>query len=223
MNKLVTVMIALLVASVSGAALAQDKSKAASASADIGGKVAMCIGCHGIPRYQTNFPEVYKVPMISGQNEKYIASALNAYKKGERKHPSMRGIAQSLSDQDIAEIAAYYAASGKDVANSKANDKVPDAPAKVAELIQKGACLSCHGEGFRKPIDPSYPKVAGQYPDYLTAALKAYKVDHEYFGRTNAIMAGVAKQFSNTEIKQIAEYISSIGGDLKTVREPRFR
>ena len=56
-------------------------------------KAAMCIGCHGIPGYQASFPEVHKVPMISGQNDKYIAAALNAYRKGERKHPTMRGIA----------------------------------------------------------------------------------------------------------------------------------
>ena len=50
----------------------------------------MCIGCHSIPGYQASFPEVYKVPMIAGQSAKYIVAALNAYKKGERKHPTMR-------------------------------------------------------------------------------------------------------------------------------------
>ena len=72
-------------------------------------KIEMCIGCHGIPGYKASFPEVYRVPMIGGQSAKYIESALHAYKKGDRKHPSMRGIAASLSDQDIADVAAYYA------------------------------------------------------------------------------------------------------------------
>lgn len=72
-------------------------------------KVAMCVGCHGIPGYKASFPEVYLVPKIGGQSAKYIENALNAYKKGERNHPSMRGIATSLSDQDIADVAAYYA------------------------------------------------------------------------------------------------------------------
>ena len=72
-------------------------------------KVAMCVGCHGIPGYKASFPEVYRVPMLGGQSEKYIAVALNAYKKGERKHPTMVGIAAGLSDQDIADVAAYYA------------------------------------------------------------------------------------------------------------------
>lgn len=72
-------------------------------------KVAMCIGCHGIPGYKTAFPEVYQVPMLGGQNAKYLENALHEYKKGDRRHPSMRGIAASLSDQDIADLAAYYA------------------------------------------------------------------------------------------------------------------
>lgn len=70
--------------------------------------VSMCIGCHGIPGYKATFPEVYQVPMLGGQSEKYIENALKAYQKGERKHPSMQGIAASLSDKDIAELAAYY-------------------------------------------------------------------------------------------------------------------
>lgn len=72
-------------------------------------KNAMCIGCHGIPGYRTAFPDVYQVPMLGGQSQKYIENALHEYKKGERKHPSMRGIAEGLSDQDIADLAAYYA------------------------------------------------------------------------------------------------------------------
>lgn len=74
-----------------------------------GTKIAMCVGCHGIPGYKTAFPEVYQVPLIGGQNAKYIEAALQAYKKGDRKHPSMQGIAAGLSDQDIADLAAYYA------------------------------------------------------------------------------------------------------------------
>ena len=68
----------------------------------------MCVGCHGIPGYKTAFPVVYSVPKIAGQSAKYIENALIAYRKGERTHPSMRGIAGSLSDQDIADLAAYY-------------------------------------------------------------------------------------------------------------------
>lgn len=73
-------------------------------------KISMCIGCHAIPGYKASFPEVYSVPAIGGQSAGYIASALRSYAKGERRNPTMRGIAGSLSDQDILDIAAYYAA-----------------------------------------------------------------------------------------------------------------
>lgn len=73
------------------------------------GKISMCMGCHGVEGYRASFPEVYPVPMIGGQNAQYIESALKAYRKGDRKHPTMRSIAASLSDQDIADLAAYYA------------------------------------------------------------------------------------------------------------------
>lgn len=72
------------------------------------GKVSMCIGCHGLPGYRASFPEVYSVPMIAGQNAKYIEMALNEYKSGNRSHLTMVGIAKSLSEQDIADVAAYY-------------------------------------------------------------------------------------------------------------------
>jgi cytochrome c553 len=72
-------------------------------------KNSACIGCHGIPEYKTAFPLVYRVPKIAGQSEKYLVSSLAAYRSGERSHPSMRAISGSLSDQDIADLAAYYA------------------------------------------------------------------------------------------------------------------
>lgn len=71
-------------------------------------KTQMCTGCHGIPGWRTAFPEVYAVPMIYGQHPAYIVKALQSYKSGERSHPSMRAIAGSLSDQDMANLAAYY-------------------------------------------------------------------------------------------------------------------
>jgi len=72
-------------------------------------KNSMCIGCHGIGGYKTVFPEVYSVPKIGGQHAAYIVKALQEYKSGNRTHPSMRAIAASLSDKDMADLAAYYA------------------------------------------------------------------------------------------------------------------
>ena len=218
MKKLLQISFALTATlALSPAAFAQDVAAGQK-------KVAMCIGCHGIPAYQSSFPEVHKVPMISGQGAKYIASALDAYKKGERKHPTMRGIADSLSEQDIADVAAYYEQHGKTGA------ELPAKPARepsvqVAALLQKGACVSCHGDNFAKPIDPAYPKIAGQHADYLFVALKSYKADGKNVnvGRSNGVMAGVAKQFTNAELKSLAGYISSLDGDLHTVPQSRFR
>ena len=68
----------------------------------------MCIGCHGIDGYRTAFPEVYKVPLIAGQNPGYLVNALKAYRSGERAHPTMKAISASLSDDDMADLAAYY-------------------------------------------------------------------------------------------------------------------
>ena len=76
-------------------------------------KISMCSGCHGIPDYRTAYPEVYYVPMIAGQNPGYIVKALEAYKSGERTHPSMRAIARSLSAQDMADLAVYYGTAAK--------------------------------------------------------------------------------------------------------------
>ncbi len=90
-------------------ALAQGNAEAAKA------KNSMCIGCHGIPMYKTAFPEVYSVPMIAGQSPDYIVKALQAYRAGERGHPSMQAIAKSLSDQDMADLAAYYGGAGNAV------------------------------------------------------------------------------------------------------------
>jgi cytochrome c553 len=185
-------------------------------------KTAMCFGCHNIKGYQSSFPEVYKVPKIAGQNAKYIAAALHAYKTGDRKHPTMRGIAETLSEQDITDIAAFYENLGKDERQA-APDKQREPDSQVAGLVQKANCASCHGANFSKPIDPSYPKIAGQYADYLFQALRAYKTENNpAVGRNNGIMGAIAKQFSNAELKAIAQYIGSLEGEVATIPEPRF-
>jgi cytochrome c553 len=221
MNKLFTSIFALAVSSVTLASLAQDIKGDANAGQT---KNAMCIGCHGIKGYQSSFPEVYKVPMISGQNANYISAALHAYKKGDRKHPTMRDIAVTLTDQDIADLSAYYSAHGV-----VAGAELPATPAKapnadVQALLNKANCASCHGANFSKPIDPSYPKIAGQHADYLFVALKAYKTDNNAkVGRAHPIMGGMAKQYTNAELKSMASYLSSVQGELKVVPESRFR
>ena len=91
------------------AAIAQQPALVGDAKA-AHNKVQMCEGCHGIAGYRTAYPEVYAVPKLGGQQPTYLMRAMQAYKSGERTHPSMRGIASGLSDQDMADIAAYYGA-----------------------------------------------------------------------------------------------------------------
>jgi cytochrome c553 len=97
-------------------AQAQPADKPAGSGAAVthtGGVAALCIGCHGISGYKVAYPHVYHVPKIAGQSPKYIEAALKAYQSGERKHPTMRAIAQALSDKEITALAAYYGGGAK--------------------------------------------------------------------------------------------------------------
>ncbi len=107
----------LILALLAGMGMASSVSaqQTGTASGKSGGKAAMCIGCHGIPGYKMAYPHVYHVPLIAGQNARYLELALKAYQTGERKHPTMRSIAVSLSDKDITELATYYGGSAQGV------------------------------------------------------------------------------------------------------------
>ena len=99
---------------VAGAALLVWTAPALAADGDAAAgkqKTALCEGCHGIPGYKTAYPAVYPVPKLGGQHASYLVKALQAYKSGERSHPTMRAIAAGLTDKDMADLAAYYAAS----------------------------------------------------------------------------------------------------------------
>ncbi|MDP2034536.1 MAG: c-type cytochrome [Polaromonas sp.] len=185
--------------------------------------LSMCMGCHGIPGYKSSFPEVHRVPKIEGQNGAYLEAALKAYRAGDRKHPTMRGIAAALDDKEISRIAAYYAAP------SGARPEVPATPrlqpsSQVATLLQRGACISCHGTNFTTPVDLALPKLAGQYSDYLFVALRAYKIEgNPVVGRAHPVMTPLAKQFTNAELKLLADYIGSLKGELTVSQVPALR
>lgn len=74
-------------------------------------KNSMCAGCHGIPGWRTAYPDTFKVPKLGGQHEEYLVAALKQYQTGERNHPSMKAIAASLTEEDMQNLAAYYASS----------------------------------------------------------------------------------------------------------------
>jgi cytochrome c553 len=212
MTRTLTLLLAL--AGVFSTAHAQDAQSGST-------KVQMCIGCHGIVGYQADFPQVYKVPKIAGQDARYIASALTAYRAGDRKFPTMRSVAAALSDQDIADIAAYYSKLGKPDGPVPAALETP-VPDKIRSSV--ATCVSCHGANFSTPTDGSIPRLAGQYADYLQIALKSYQVEgNPHFGRANAVMGAMAKPLKDDTIDEIASYLASLPGDLRIVPQAKFK
>ena len=163
-----------------------------------------CLGCHGVPGYRNAYPN-YSVPKLEGQHPEYIVIALQAYRSGERSHLTMHSQASTLSDQDMADIAAYF--SGKPLTpNPAAGGKAPDA-AQV--------CVACHGtDGVG--ITPQYPSLAGQHEDYIERALHDYKKG----GRKNPIMGTFAGQIKDADIGVIAQYYAQRSPSLETESRP---
>jgi cytochrome c553 len=111
-------MVLRLLLSIALAALAAPSLAGGDAAAGAR-KNFQCQGCHGVSDWKTAFPELYAVPKLGGQKEAYIVNALKAYKSGERDHPTMRAIAADLSDQDMQDLAAYYAQTPAATAHTK--------------------------------------------------------------------------------------------------------
>jgi cytochrome c553 len=164
-----------------------------------------CYGCHGVETYKNAYPD-YSVPKLRHQQAAYIVAALHEYQNGDRPHPTRHAQASSLSDQDIADIAAFL--QGEPV---KPSDKIVGTMPKQAT-----ACAACHGAnglGVAAPLDPKPPVLAGQYADYLEQALTAYHNGR----RKNVVMGGMSQLLANDEdIKTVAEYFASQPSPLET-------
>ncbi|MEM9532509.1 MAG: cytochrome c [Pseudomonadota bacterium] len=170
-------------------------------------KAYTCTGCHGIPGYNNAYPN-YHVPKIGGQNYQYLIAALKAYRDGQRQHPTMVAQAGSMSDGDIEDIAAYFVSlAGTEPKPEYFPDGSPEAGAEKNQL-----CLACHGEDGNG-IDPQYPRLAGQYGDYMVKALQDYRSGE----RVNAVMAGFATNLSDKDMADLAAYYAAKPGlvDLK--------
>ena len=160
-------------------------------------KANTCMGCHGIPNYNNVYP-TYRVPRLGGQSEGLIVAALKAYKSGDRPHKTMHAQAASLSEQDMADIAAYLnrapmhkdgqPGSGENSENEKAKP-----------------CFACHGPNGAKPVLPDAPVLAGQYANYLAHALHEYKDGL----RKSPQMAGMAGPLSDADIETLAGYFAA--------------
>jgi len=166
-----------------------------------------CLGCHGIDGYRNAYPD-YSVPKLEGQNPEYLSSALHDYRKGDRSHLTMHSQASELSDQDIADIAVFFA--GKPLTST---GKAQGAPPKAAML-----CTSCHGQDG-VAVTPMYPSLAGQHADYLVRALEEYQNG----GRKNPVMKSLAAPLKPAEIAEIAAYFSALTPALKTEPRPYTR
>jgi cytochrome c553 len=163
-----------------------------------------CLGCHGVPGYKNAYPN-YSVPKLEGQHAEYIVIALQAYRSGERSHLTMHSQASTLSDQDMADIGAFF--SGKPLQPN------PSSPAKAPDSAQ--VCVACHGQDG-VGITPQYPSLAGQHEDYIERALHDYKKG----GRKNPIMATFAGQIKDADVRVIAQYYSQRKPSLETESRP---
>lgn len=154
-----------------------------------------CMGCHGAPGMRNAYPG-YRVPKLGGQHDFYIVSALQAYKQKNRSHPTMQAQAAGLSDQDMQDIAAYFASLGDPA--SKSNEVSDGNPAQQ--------CAACHNQDGISPADPNAaqgaPTLAGQYPDYIVRALLDYKSG----ARQNPVMNGMAAGLTRPQMEAIAQF-----------------
>ena len=157
-------------------------------------KAEACAGCHGPAGISDNLPG----PTLAGQSETYLASALGEYRAGSRTNPMMTAMVAAASDDDVANLAAYF--------HGLKCDSALDA-AKQASLPSRTAaarCVTCHGPSGTAP-SASFPNLAGQSKDYLLAALHAYKSGE----RKNATMAGVVKNLSDADAETVASYYAN--------------
>ena len=161
-----------------------------------------CLGCHGIASYKNVYP-TYSVPKLAGQHPDYLAAALKSYRSKDRSHGTMHAQAATLSDQDIDDIAVFFA--GEPLKPGAST--VGTAPGKVTEL-----CVACHGKDG-VGITADMPTLTGQHWDYLERAL----LDYKRGARKNAVMPALISTLSDADIRAISEYYGEQKPALETV------
>ena len=154
-------------------------------------KAGACAGCHGNAGISLGLPG----PTLAGQSEAYLVEALKAYKTGKRSNALMKAMVASLSDGDIANVAAYYASLKCDVAQS-ASDQVA-----AARKAGASVCTNCHGTNGIS-ADHTAPNLAGQSKDYLAGAIKSYASG----ARSHVVMYVLANATKNADVEKIASY-----------------
>jgi cytochrome c553 len=157
-----------------------------------------CLGCHGIDGYRNAYPS-YRVPKLGGQKAGYIEIALKGYRAGTRQHPTMAAQATSLSDQEIADVAAYLATLGADT--------VAAGGTQGASFDKAAACTACHGQNGIS-VNAAWPTLAGQHEDYLLNALKQYRDGT----RSDPVMSAQAALIAAADVAKLAFYFSRLDG-----------
>lgn len=175
-------------------ALALFAPQAGAADIEAGkNKASMCAGCHGADGVSKS----PLFPSLAGQTPMYLENQLKAFKSGSRANPTMKGMAAGLSNDDIKNLAAYFAslpgksAGGDTELAAQGKDKV-------------AMCLGCHGNKAQGRAQ--FPKLAGQQPQYLAKQLTDFKNGD----RKGGPMGAMAKNLSEQDIKEIAAYLGSL-------------
>ena len=164
-----------------------------------------CLGCHGIEGYRNAYPS-YRVPKLGGQKAGYLEVALRGYRAGTRQHPTMVAQAESLSDQDIANVAAYLASIGGETAAAGGT--------QGASYDKAAACTACHGQNGIS-VNAAWPTLAGQHEDYLLNALRQYRDGT----RTDPVMTAQAALLAEEDLPKLARYFASLEGLETTLPE----
>ncbi len=163
-----------------------------------------CLGCHGIEGYRNAYPS-FRVPKLGGQTATYLQIALKGYRDGMREHPTMVAQAASLTDQQIADVAAFLASFGSDAV---------EAGGESAPGFEKAAaCAACHGQNGIS-VSPPWPTLAGQHEEYLVHALNQYRDG----SRKDPVMSPMAAPLTDEDVKLLAMYFSSLNGLETTTR-----
>ncbi len=171
-------------------------------------KAAACAACHG-PKGNSSNPEW---PKLGGQGAAYIVGQLAAFKDGSRNNPIMTAQVAALSEQDMKDIGAYYAAQAA-VPGAASEELAPAGEALYrAGNTDAGvpACLGCHGPEGEGNAAAAYPRVAGQHAAYSAAQLRAYR-DGQRTGTDKAnMMSQVAAKLTDDDIAAVSSYLSGL-------------
>jgi cytochrome c553 len=168
-----------------------------------------CTGCHGVDSAVNAYPN-YHVPKLGGQNADYLEIALQGYRNGSRAHPTMHGQGSQLSDQDIADVAAYFASIEGEAATGI---HAAGSEAIAAGQEKSTTCQACHGATGIAGA-PQWPHLAGQHHSYLVEAIGQYRRGE----RTDMVMSPLVSQLDEEAIEQIAAFYASQPGLYQTPR-----